>query len=366
MASNDSSPAVSPVSIPTPPPVPPTATTTDTVMQDVPVRAPQTGDEARTLLEQARMAVKLAIEHVWTATNEATRLEAEQLAEQAERRFGVLLRMAQVQFPELAPTQDFGADDFGTLPANFKAYNKLETHPARFLDDFAAAATRTCRRHPAEQYHFVRMLAVIEDPALRAFVDGHIVKPGLDWRSGKQLFLRREMEPAAHIKFALRPLKMEPIRTPGSADSVESFAERWVSEIEAMQVSRNSLLAKLLFAHHLRFMETALIETIAKIKALRFAVPPKAVQDEKTPLPTEKSNSVAPNKDRIGKGCEHCHQEGMPFWKGHSKEKCFFLHPELKGRPGPKVLLQQFQELEQENSGGQEESRRSSHKTTGK
>ncbi|KAL7745994.1 hypothetical protein RI367_003123 [Sorochytrium milnesiophthora] len=213
-----------------------------------------------------RVALKLAFERVWTAPNEATRLEAEQLAEQAERRFGVLLRMALVQFPELAPTQDFGADDFGTLPANFKAYNKLETHPARFLDDFAAAVTGTCRRQPAEQYQFVRLLAVIEDPALRAFVNGHIVKPGLDWRSGKQLFLRREMEPAAHIKFALRPLKMEPIRTPGSADTVESFAERWVSEIEAMQVSRNSLLAKLLFAHHLRFMETALIEVCGAAK----------------------------------------------------------------------------------------------------
>ncbi|KAL7747661.1 hypothetical protein RI367_006950 [Sorochytrium milnesiophthora] len=337
-----------------------TMATADVTMAEVPTRAPQSADEARHHLELARQAVQVAFERVWVATDPPTRQAAEQAAQQAEARYNTLTRMAQAQFPALAPMAS--PEDLGRLPADFPAYDKRMQHPAKFLEDFANAATRTCKRQPAEPYHFLRMLAVLPDQSLRAYVDQHIVKAGLDWRAGKQVFLRREMEPAAHVELALRPLKMRPVTTPGSADSVESFAQRWIPEIEALQVNRDSLLVKLLFAMQLQHMKADLTkiepavfdssvsfeQMVSEIKALRFAVPPNVEDRAKPSSTSQRPSAPAPTKENLNKGCEYCQKLGKTFWWKHQKNMCFLLHPELRPSREPTVLLQQFQELEQE------------------
>ncbi|KAL7748139.1 hypothetical protein RI367_006495 [Sorochytrium milnesiophthora] len=232
-------------------------------------------------------------------------------------------------------------EDLGRLPADFPAYDKRKQHPAKFLEDFANAATRTCKRQPAEPYHFLRMLAVLPDQSLRAYVDQHIVKAGLDWRAGKQVFLRREMEPAAHVELALRLLKMRPVTTPGSADLVESFAQRWIPEIEALQVNRDSLLVKLLFAMQLQHMK-------ADLTRIEPAVFDSSVSFEQMVSEIKALSAPAPTKENLNKGCEYCQKLGKTFWWKHQKDKCFLLHPELRPSREPTVLLQQFQELEQE------------------
>ncbi|KAL7745989.1 hypothetical protein RI367_008701 [Sorochytrium milnesiophthora] len=337
-----------------------TMATADVTMAEVPARAPQSADEARHHLELARQAVQVAFERVWVATDPPTRQAAEQAAQQAEARYNTLTRMAQAQFPALAPMAS--PEDLGRLPADFPAYDKRKQHPAKFLEDFANAATRTCKRQPAEPYHFLRMLAVLPDQSLRAYVDQHIVKAGLDWRAGKQVFLRREMEPAAHVELALRPLKMRPVTTPGNADSVESFAQRSIPEIEARQVNRDSLLVKLLFAMQLQHMKADLTkiepavfdssvsfeQMVSEIKALRFAVPPNMEDRAKPSSTPQRPSAPAPAKENLNKGCEYCQKLGKTFWWKHQKDKRFLLHPELRPSREPTVLLQQFQELEQE------------------
>ncbi|KAL7752633.1 hypothetical protein RI367_001635 [Sorochytrium milnesiophthora] len=324
-------------------------------MAEVPMRAPQSDDKAGHHLGLARQA-----ELAWGATDPLTRQADEQAAQQADAHYNTLTRRAQAQFLALLPISS--PEDLGRIPADFPAYHKRKQHPARFLEDFVNAATRTSKRQPAEPYHFLWMLAVVPDQSLRAYVDQHIVKAGLDWRAGKQVFLRREMEPAAHVVLALRPLKMRPVTTPGSADSVESFAQRWIPEIEALQVNRDSLLVKLLFAMQLQHMKADLTkiepavfdssvsfeQMVSEIKGLRFAVPPN-VEDRAKPSSTpQRPSAPAPTKDNLNKGCEYCQKLGKTFWWKHQKDKCFLLHPELRPSREPTVLLQQFQELEQE------------------
>ncbi|KAL7746277.1 hypothetical protein RI367_008382 [Sorochytrium milnesiophthora] len=212
------------------------------------------------MLELWTKAVLRLRQACWSTMVNPSAYGAAQAALQfAEERLAGMSAVADAMFPPLPPAavpvplQDVQA--YGKLPADFKDYYKKTMAPDLFLEKFESVATRTCTRSPPEDYHCLRILAVILEVALRKFIQAHIIGAGLSWSQGRPVFLRREVEPAAYISNLLDILNMGPID-----DSVEAFVSRWLPELDELGVHRDSFLAKLLLAKHLKHVSGALAE----------------------------------------------------------------------------------------------------------
>ncbi|KAL7745993.1 hypothetical protein RI367_008694 [Sorochytrium milnesiophthora] len=299
---------------------------------------PLTPDEARRRVRLAELAVQQAKNALWSAGENLESLNAAQNAIRlAEARLDSFREMAVSLFPELAqpPTPPAITNEtlvLGHLPRETPTYVKGRICPAEFLDDYADHATRSCTRQPAEGFHWQRILAVIPNPSLRQFITSAIVKPGLDWPTGRQLFLRREMEPGALISHLLDGLRLPPITKAGVAESVQAYTERWLPRLDELRIPRNSFLAKLLLAWQLRTLAGALAETEG------------AIFNDEAPIDA----IIQPLRNR------RFHLPKVTAsWKSHGEEQCFVLHPdkliafrEKHKQVVPKVLaaIQEYRE----------------------
>ncbi|KAL7751451.1 hypothetical protein RI367_002909 [Sorochytrium milnesiophthora] len=87
-----------------------------------------------------------------------------------------------------------------------------------------------------------------------------IIDRALDWPSVKELFPRREMEPATYIGPLLDILKIAPITKSCVAESVQSYTGGWLPNLEKLCVPRNPFLTKLPLTRQLRTRAGALAE----------------------------------------------------------------------------------------------------------
>ncbi|KAL7746131.1 hypothetical protein RI367_008543 [Sorochytrium milnesiophthora] len=181
------------------------------------------------------------------------------------------------------------------------------------------------------QHHWTRSLAVSGAQSLPNIIKIDIIDAGSTWAQGKELLLRRKLMPGNYTSHPLDALSMAPVTKLGIADSVQTFTDRWLPKL-ALRGDRNSFLAKLLPAMHLRaitralaLVEDCIFDGNAPIDTITHAL--RALRLRAHRSYAEYHAAVDAGRDAKDGACNYC-LLCRGAWKYHTPDQCFILHPE--------------------------------------